>query len=314
MRPIIKNFVRQISLLLCVLVLSSCQPNQRLEPLTLVVGSWYGFYPLYFALEHQLDINNGMKLKILEPTNISNLRRSYLRDQVDMAATSMLEFANATSLSNQALRPVIISDYSNGGDVIIAKKSISNIDELRGKRVAVPSQGIGEYILSLVFNDASPMRFIEQHKIPETECQEAFDNGKIDACVTYPPISTYLLENDSLHVLYSTESHPGRVFDIIWAKPSVQEKTLKKVETIWFSAVEKINRNPQAFYEFVARIANVPEQSVQQAMQGIQIIDQKQHQSLLSTPQSVASDLVQACYVARAQNCEAFHQLFLGND
>lgn len=291
-------------------MLGSCQPGQRLEPLTLVVGSWYGFYPFYYALEHNMDKQYGVRLKILEPTNISNLRRSYLRDQVDMAATSMLEFVNSVTLSKQSLRPIIITDYSNGGDVIIASKAFDNVEDLKGQRIAVPSKGIGEYILSLVFNDPVPGTYFKQHKIPETECEEAFNNGLIDACVTYPPISTYLLKNPDLHAVYSTKSHPGRVFDVVWTKPGVSNETIGKVLQIWFSAIDKIKQDPDAFHHFVARITNVSSSSVKQAMQGIQLVDRQAHQELLSNPTALALDMVQACKVAQAANCAQFTHAF----
>ena len=300
------------ALLFSILTLVGCGVNKQPVPVTMVVGSWYGFYPFYYAREKGLDLDNGIRLKILEPTNIGNLRRSYMRSQVDIVATSMLEFTNATRLSGLPLQPVLITDYSNGGDVVIATKAINSVEDLHGKRIAVPSQGIGEYFLSLVFNSQQPTQYFTQIKRPETECGDAFAAKEIDACITYPPISTYLLAEHDVHELHSSAQHPTRIFDVVWSKPDVPKDIQKQIQALWFKVVEMIKDNPAAYHQFVSEIASVPLEEVERSMQGIALIDEQQHIDLLNKTDSLGTDLTTACKVANGSDCEKFKTVLAG--
>ena len=290
--------------------LTSCLSEQRLKPMTVVIGSWYGFYPFYYAEENSIDEKYGLRLKVLEPTNISNLRRSYMRHQVDFVATSMIEYTNAVSMTNQDYIPLLISDYSNGGDVIIAKKHIKTIEDLRGARVAVPFNGIGEFVMALIFNTNEPGKLFNQIPLDETDCERAFATDKIDACVTYPPISTYLLEKDTLHQIYSSKEHQGRIFDLVWVKSGVSNEDRAKLLGIWFETVALIKQDPSRYHQFVAHISNVSEASVKSAMDGIQLVDKQLFNQLLEHKDSLAKDIVAVCNVAESDDCERFTNTF----
>jgi NitT/TauT family transport system substrate-binding protein len=295
---------------LSVILLSSCAPQQKNDSVTIVIGSWYGFYPIYYALENRLDHKNGLRLKVIEPTDIGDARRSYMREQVDFVASSMLEFTKAGSFLHQRIEPVLIADYSNGGDVIVANKSINNIEQLKGKRIAVSANGIGQYILSLVFKSKQPSQFFEQIEIRETECEQAFIQNQIDACVTYPPISTYLLNNPNLHTVYDSRAHPRRIFDLVWSKENTSPVVKEKLRNMWFESVELINEDPEKFYRFVARIASVSTDSVRQAMQGIALVNAKQHQQVIQSSLQLSQDLVDICLVGNGKSCEQFASSF----
>ena len=293
------------------LVLAACSPQQTLQPVTLVIASWYGFYPLYYAAELGLDKANGLRLKVLEPDTVSNLRRSYMRDQVDAVATSMVEFTNATTLTGLPIKPLVITDFSNGGDVIVAHRSIKNTEELLDMRVAVPSKGIGEFVLQLALDKANPMQHIRQYFIDEAECGDGFERDLIDACVTYPPVSTYLLEsNEELHEIYNSSADPTRIFDLIWVKPDMSDEVANQLRTTWFQVIDHINNDPQRFYAFAASIANVNQAQVAEAMKGIRLVDQQQHQTLIATPDELQRGLVDVCGIAQNPQCEQHQNAF----
>lgn len=300
------NKALRFSILIICAFISSCLPPSRLESATLVMGSWYGFFPIYYAKEHGLDKQFGLQLKVLEPSNIGNLRRSYLRSHVDFAASSTLEFTNAVNLSKLSLSPVLFTDYSNGGDVIVANKTILNTEQLVGKRVAVPAKGIGEYILSLVFDSSEPLTLIEAVSIFELECGQAFIDNKIEACVTYPPISTHLLEQKNLHLIYSSKEHPYKILDLIWAKPHVRPSTKEKFRATWFAALKKIEQNPEQFYDFVASITNTSTSSVKAAMSGIKLIDKASQKRLRDDKEVLAEHFIAMCNLVDGKNCQQF--------
>jgi hypothetical protein len=156
------------------------------------------------------------------------------------------------------------------------------------------------------------MQFIMQQKLPETECQRGFEENQIDACVTYPPISTHLLENPELHTIYSSKQHPQRIFDVMWVKSDLDIETQNKFKTMWFEVIDLIANDPPAYHQFVADISSVPFDSVKNAMQGIQLVNEGMHESIMSNSDSLAQDFVTACTIARGENCQQFKHAFKG--
>ena len=305
--------LRWLFLALCCLMIA-CKPEPKIDRITLIIGSWYGFYPLYYASENGIDTKHALDLKILEPTDINDYRRSYLRDQVDIGASSMLEFTNANKFLNLPITPILVTNYSNGGDVIVSLKTITSKEQLKGKRIAVPDKGIGEYVTKLVFsnNEGDHKTQFKQVKIQETECGEAFAQNNIDACVTYPPISTYLLKNDALHVVYSSKEDPQRIFDILWAKPHVSESARKKIADTWFETIALIDQDPMRYYAFVANIANVSVESVKNDMLGIQLINRDKNEALKQSWRQMSEDIVRVCTMIGNDNCQRYNSIFEG--
>ncbi|WP_395343640.1 ABC transporter substrate-binding protein [Ningiella sp. W23] len=293
------------------LSLAACQPKQsQNSPITIAIGSWYGYYPLYYASDLGIDEKYGLSIKVLEPQNISSFRRIYVNEQVDFVGTSMIEFTNAKAFTKQDIQPVLVSDFSNGGDVVIARQNIQTPEQLKGKIIAVPSNGIGEYFMSLVFDDKEPSQHFKQFIIPETACQQAFDQNTIDACVTYPPISTHLLKNPELHKVLDTSAYPGQIYDLLWSKPHVNAQQRSAIKKVWYETVAAIEADPVAYHSYIAQLADVSVSSAEEAMLGIKLVNEQDMKDMFADVDALNKRIVAACYIAQGENCEKFANAF----
>lgn len=301
--------MKYFCLLVVVLFTSiSCQPKADKLTLTGIIGSWYGFYPLYYANELGIAEKHGVDLRLIETGSALDLRRGYLKPTVHFMATSLVEVSNAFLLNQGQVTLFAITDYSNGSDVIVTRKDIANVEQLATKRIGVDSFSVGMYVLKralLKYGISDPINHVV---VGSDAYGEAFQNDLIDAAVTYPPFSSQLIKDDDLHVIYSTDEDPGKVFDTLVIKDNMAEKAEKKLWNIWFETVEKIEADPRSFADFIAEITDNSTENILSELKGMKILNEQEYLELMQDESGIRKELALACTVARddKQACDYY--------
>lgn len=296
-------------LLLCVFLLSGCFGGREEERITALVGTWYGYYPLYYAEYLQIPERYGYKLRIVEPTGILDMRRSYIHEDVDVFGVSMVEFAKAYELNKRQVDVLLASDYSAGGDVIVARKSLPDVASLNDAIIGVEANSLGVFVLGLAMDRAGLEDSSTKHYSDTQDYLPLLESGEIDAAVTYPPNSTRILANGGYHVLYSTEEDPLRVFDLLAVRSDINVDKRRALQSIWYDTVDAIVDDPAAYATFIAHISSVSLTQVDVELAGIKLIDRNVAMQT-EFNQRVRADLIAACEIANvaAWTCQGMRE------
>ena len=113
-----------------------------------------------------------------------------------------------------------ITNYSNGGDGIIAKSDIKSIDDLVNAKIGVP-QFSEAHTLVVWFVNNSDLSQKDKDKIIKNlvffetpdEAAKAFFAGQIDVAATWEPYLTQAKNTTDAHILFSTKSSTNLVMD-----------------------------------------------------------------------------------------------------
>ena len=83
----------------------------------------------------------------------------------------------------------MVTDISNGADVILAKPEIQSLKDLKGRRVGVDSTALGAFVITRALGQVglSP-KDIEIVSLGVSEQERAFKQGIVDAVVTFEPV------------------------------------------------------------------------------------------------------------------------------
>ena len=119
----------------------------------------------------------------------------------------------------QKLKVVMPIDYSNGGDAVLADKTINKITDLKGKKVAYSPLSPSDFLISyalkvngMTAKDISPVNMALE-AVPSAMASKAVSAG-----VTYEPNVSQILAMDSgkqFHVIYSSKEAPGLIADVL---------------------------------------------------------------------------------------------------
>lgn len=113
-----------------------------------------------------------------------------------------------------------ITNFSNGGDGIIAKSNITSVNDLVNAKIGVPQFSEAHSLVIWFVNqsdltDADKTKIIDNLIFFETpdEAAKAFFAGQIDVAATWEPYLTQAENMSDAHILFSTASSSSLIMD-----------------------------------------------------------------------------------------------------
>lgn len=258
---------------LVLLFAAACDIAEPKAPLSIGMNAWPGYEFLYLAQVKGFYEQEGVEVRLVEYGSLSDARRDFERGHLDAMASTLVEVLQAKHLSNRSPEVALVADFSNGADVIVARKDITSLAQLRGKRIGVESASLNEFILARALQNAGlKLADVERVALDQAAMAEAFANGKIDALVTYPPASVEVLSQPDAHRLFGSDEIPGEVVDVVAFDESVFKKRpgdIKAVLRAWGRAVDYAQVNRADAYAVMAAREGISAEEFTQAMDGL---------------------------------------------
>lgn len=169
------------------LLLSACQ-NEHRPALRIATNPWPGYEFLHLAQMLGYYEEYGVQVKLLELASLNDARVSFERGQADGFTGTLIEVLMARQFSSRQPRIVLVTDYSNGGDLLIAKASIADLDGLREKRVGVEPGTLNLYLLQRALEtQGMKLSDVQLVGMNQEAMAPAMAADELDAAVTYPP-------------------------------------------------------------------------------------------------------------------------------
>ena len=235
-------------LLLCLSLLAALLSGCAREPdhaLRIGTNVWIGSEPLYLARE--LGHLNPAVVQLVEYPSASEVLRAFRNQAIDGMVISLDELFG---LAADGLKPrvILVVDVSHGADVVVGRKDMKSLADLKGKSIAVESGALGAFVLAraLALNNMQASDVNVVH-LESNEQPGAFEKGKVDGAVTFDPYRTQLLKAGAT-TLFDSKQIPGEIVDLVAVRESVLEKHPKSVDALlkgWFNALDYMKQNPQ---------------------------------------------------------------------
>ena len=163
---------------------------------------------------------------------------------------------------------IIINDYSNGNDMLVATKDIPDVKALKGKTVGL-EEGFVPHLLTL--------KALEQNGMKDTDITilntatdktpEVLKSGKVAAiCAWQPNSGAALKEVPGSKPIFTSADAPGLIYDVLFVGPKTLARDREdwvKVAKVWYRIVEymKDEENTEEALEILsARVKVKPEE------------------------------------------------------
>ena len=164
--------------------------------------------------------------------------------------------ALVSGASGRHSKAVVINDYSNGSDMIVAQPGIDSVMDLKGKKIAL-EVGLLEQLLLRKALEKSGLTEADVTvvNLPTDKLPLALKVKKADAVVAWQPSSGEALKAvDGSKAIFTSADVPGLIYDALF----VADESLKahpvewqKVAHVWFRIVDFI-KNPANKAEVLA--------------------------------------------------------------
>lgn len=301
---------------LAICLVGACVRQDSPETVRIGINPWPGYEFLYLASEKGYFAAEGLDVELLELASLADVKRIFEQGRADGMASTVIEAVQVASSSKKAIALVLIPDYSNGGDIIVAREPISELADLKGKKVGVELGLLGTYILARAMETAGlTVDDVIEINVEQLSAEQAIISGQIDAMVTYPPFSISILKRTGVKQLFSTSEIPGEVIDTVSiredavANPKVWQE---KFHNAWQRALHFASKNPEEAYQIMAKREGITAQEFAEALKGITILD-KQDQSAILGSEKLRANLEHVCEtLKRAEDldfdCKKIHR------
>ena len=140
---------------------------------------------------------------------------------------------------------IIVNDYSNGNDMIVARPGITSVKELKGKKIGV-EVGFVSHLMLLNALEAAGLTEsdVELVNVPTNETPQVLASGDVDAIVAWQPNSGQALAQVPGSTAISTSRDaPGLIYDVLAVSPASlasRKADWEKVAKVWYKTVDYI--------------------------------------------------------------------------
>src|SRR5260370_29172137 len=138
------------AVLICVLSIGGCRSNKSgsLATVKVAINTWPGLGPYYVAKAKGFDKEEGIQLDVIMNEDTVGRHSSLAAGEVDLVGITLDSVIIARS-RGVPMTVIGQSDFSFGGDGIIANKDIKTVTDLKGKKIAC-AEGLPSHFFLLV--------------------------------------------------------------------------------------------------------------------------------------------------------------------
>jgi len=204
---------------------------------------------------------------------------------------------------------ILMTDYSNGNDMIVAKPGIASLKELKGKKIGIEI-GLVEHLLLL--NGLKKIgltdKDVELVPTPTNQTPQVLASGQVDAIGAWQPNSGAALKAvPGSKALYTSASEPGLIYDAVVVSPQSlanRRADWVKFVGVWDKVVKYLNdpKTRDDGIKIIAARAGVDPKEYAVFMPGTQLLTLAEGGKVLSAKSEGFDSLVGSSKIANEFN------------
>jgi len=247
------------------------------EPLKIAYSDWPGWVAWEVAIQKGWFKEAGVDVKFEWFEYVPSME-AYSANKVDAVAMTNGD-ALVTGATGAKSKAIIINDYSNGNDMVVAKPGIKSLKDLKGKKIGVEI-GFVDHLLLLKGLEANGLKEsdVTLVNIPTHETAKALASGDVDAIAAWQPNSGQALKAVAgSKAIYTSADAPGLIYDVLAVNPaslSARKEDWAKVVKVWYRVVDYLNdpKTKEDAIKIMASRVNLPPEEYKEFVSGTKIL------------------------------------------
>lgn len=245
MKNIMKNYGQSIAFLLVLLIVLSGisiynsktkygkageeYKNSSIETVHISLDEFIGWKSLIYAngglvtTADSINAKNGIKVIYVIENDANISSDKLISGELQGAGYTINRLSFLQSKFNDAGIDIVmpyITNYSNGGDGIICSANIRSVEDLVGKKIAVPKYSEAQTLIEWLIKNSSLMdsqiENIRKNMVffeTADDTATAFFRGEVDAAATWEPYLTQAASSTNSRILFDTSMATNLVMD-----------------------------------------------------------------------------------------------------
>ncbi len=238
---------------------------------------WIGYIPLYVALSKGFFEEEGLKIDYKDFSSDTEGDAALGAGRLDGQSTVT---SQAVTLAAKGIdyRIIMAADNSLGGDGILARNSIADIKDFKGKQIAVEVGGGSHFFLLQVLKSAGlSSNDVKITSLTPDAAAAAYQAGRTDIAVTYSPFLQKANEaQKDGRIIYDTSKMPTAIVDVylfstkfIEANPEAPKAFVQGI----LKGIKFLETNKDEALAIAGKRLQLKPKEVEEQLQGVRLID-----------------------------------------
>lgn len=257
---------KQIFALVAAIFVLSSSAKLSAQPLQIGYSDWPGWVAWEVAIEKDWFDAAGVDVEFQWFDYVASMD-AFAAGQLDAVAMTNGDTLVTGAVGGPGVM-VILNDYSNGNDMIVARPGISSVSDLAGKTVGVEIGFVGHLLLLNALEEAGLSESdVTLVNVPTNETPQVLASGDVDAIVAWQPNSGQALDLvPGSTAIYTSADEPGLIYDVLAVSPvslATRRDEWSTVVDVWYQTVDYIldpATQADAVEIMAARVGVTPEE------------------------------------------------------
>tara|TARA_R110002124_G_scaffold25709_7_gene92775 strand:- start:12 stop:1004 length:993 start_codon:yes stop_codon:yes gene_type:complete len=279
-----RNLVKPLAATLAAATLSIAA--QAAEPLKIGYSDWPGWVAWEVAIEKEWFQEAGVDVEFEWFDYVASMD-AFAAGKLDAVAMTNGDTLVTGSSGAQGVM-IIVNDFSNGNDMIVASPGITSVAELKGKTIGVEVGFVGHLLLLNALEAAGLTESdVTLVNVPTNETPQVLASGDVDAIVAWQPSSGQALSQvPGSTAVATSKDAPGLIYDVLAVSPASlasRKADWEKVAAVWYKAVDYIydeETQADALSIMAARVG-VPADQYKAILDGTKILSLEEAQAVM---------------------------------
>ncbi len=234
-------------------------------PLTIAYSDWPGWVAWDIAVEKGFFHDAGVEVRLDWFDYVPSMEA--FSEGKDDAVCMTNGDALATASSGARSVGILLNDYSNGNDMIVARREVKSVADLRHRKIGVEVGFVDHLLLMQALRTASMTESdVEIVDAKTNDTPALLKGGSVAAIAAWQPNSGQALDLvPGSKAIFTSANVPGLIYDLLFVSPTSladRRSDWLKVVNVWFriaAFIENPATRPEALRIMSARVHMTPE-------------------------------------------------------
>jgi NitT/TauT family transport system substrate-binding protein len=194
------------------------------KPYRVGFNNWIGYITFFIAQDKGFFKEEGLDVQPKSFSSPGDGLKPLLSGDLDATLSTADSVLTVLDKAPGQVKIVYLIDTSAGADAILAKKDITDIKGIKGRKVAATLGQCNQLLLEKALEKAGLVeKDIQLVNMNPDDAGAAFAAGKIDVAVTWEPWITKAT-GDKGHVIFSSKETPNLILDVVAISKTTAQK------------------------------------------------------------------------------------------
>jgi NitT/TauT family transport system substrate-binding protein len=242
------------------------RPRANRAPLRIAYSDWPGWTAFDVALKKGWFEEAGVPVAFSFFEYLPSMD-AFSAGKVDAVCVTNGD-ALVTGASGARSKMILVNDYSNGNDQVIARPGIATFEELRGKKIGLELTLVEHLMLTRALEKYGMLpREVQLVNVPTNRTPEALASGEVSAVAAWYPVSAQVHRAvPGATALFTSADVPGLIYDTLAVNPeslAARREDWAKLVKVWYRVADFVRdplTRPEAVAIMAARTGSRPEE------------------------------------------------------